>query len=320
MKRIVFSPLSLLLFMSCTSITAATDKAASFSFTEIKNQSSTSLIDCVFIKSTDGTKLAYYPYIARNPIASLVFVHGGGAYSGAGYQYLAASLAGKYNVNVYLLDIRGHGNSEGPRGDSPSARQVYSDIEVIVKQVEKENLKLPIFLGGHSSGAGLVLNYTSHVQDESISGYFFLSPFWGYKSKTDRANSISFSDVKVPLFVLNGMSFGLLFGHSKAVFFNYPKEVLQSQPLLIPSITVNLSLALTPNNPVDQFRKINKPFGLFIGADDELLDSGKVMAYAGLPVLDIVRKSTYQVVENENHLSILMVADRLIGEAIFRRQ
>ncbi|GAB6275516.1 MAG: hypothetical protein SAMD01599839_00560 [Rectinema sp.] len=159
MKSIKFFSFFLLLCMSCTSIAVATDKAASFSFKEIENQSTTSLIDYVFINATDGTKLAYYPYIAQNPIASMVFLHGGGAYSGAGYQYLAASLAEKYNVNVYLVDIRGHGNSEGPRGDSPSVRQVYSDLEVIIKQVEKENFPLPIFLGGHSSGAGLVLNY-----------------------------------------------------------------------------------------------------------------------------------------------------------------
>lgn len=37
------------------------------------------------VKSTDGVSLACYPYLARKPIASLVFVHGGGAYSGAGY-------------------------------------------------------------------------------------------------------------------------------------------------------------------------------------------------------------------------------------------
>jgi alpha-beta hydrolase superfamily lysophospholipase len=73
-------------------------------------------------------ELACYSFQAREPVASLLFIHGGGAYGGAGYQYLAQDLCGDHHVSVYLLDLRGHGNSEGPRGGAPSANQALQDL------------------------------------------------------------------------------------------------------------------------------------------------------------------------------------------------
>lgn len=182
--------------------------------------------------------------------------------------------------------------------------------------MKKTDSSLPLYLGGHSSGAGLVLNYLSHQADDKINGYIFLSPYLGYKSDTDRQGSLSFSKVDVSAFVVNGMSLGLLCGHAPAVRFNYPPAVLAAEPLLIPSITVNMSLATTPSAPFAQFKGTRKPYALFVGAEDELLDASKVLSYASLPDASIVAASSFKLVEGANHLSILLVADRLIGEAI----
>lgn len=70
---------------SCASTKPQYVKEASFSFKELQDSASPGIGEPLMVKSTDGVSLACYPYLARKPIASLVFVHGGGAYSGAGY-------------------------------------------------------------------------------------------------------------------------------------------------------------------------------------------------------------------------------------------
>jgi alpha-beta hydrolase superfamily lysophospholipase len=289
----------------------------SFSFDEIASVERIEVGNPSFIKATDGINLAYYATRAVNPIVSLVFLHGGGAYSGGGYQYLAKGLSTKYNISVYLLDIRGHGNSEGPRGDSPTVDQVWKDVQLFCDFVRADSPQLPLYLGGHSSGGGLLLNYLSWRKNPDISGYIFVSPELGYKSGTEiQGNSTPFAKADISVFVINGMSLGQIFGHKQAVFFNYPKEVLKEQPLFINSITCNMSLALTPNNPQEQFKKIDKPFALFVGENDELFDVEKVLGYAELPKKEIREKSVVRAIKGAKHLSILLAADELIGDAI----
>jgi len=53
------------------------------------------------------------------------------------------------------LDLRGHGNSEGRRGDSPNEDTFVKDLQSFYSFVEEQNKDLPIYLGGHSMGAGL---------------------------------------------------------------------------------------------------------------------------------------------------------------------
>ena len=293
------------------------NEAPSFSFDELVNANMAGIGAPIYIQATDGLKLACYLSQARHPVASLVFIHGGGAHSGAGYQRLGKLLPEKYNVSTCLMDLRGHGNSEGPRGDSPSLEQVWRDVEASINYMRTIYPDVPVFLGGHSSGAGLVLNYITWHKDPNLSGYIFISPQLGYKSLTERpGNPHPFAVVDLDVFVKYGMSQGVEQGNTPAVFFNYPDEVLRKDPLLIKSITVNMSLAITPDNPQEQFREIDKPFALFIGGNDELFDTERVISYAELPKAGLRKKSTAQIVENTNHLSILLAADRLIGTAI----
>lgn len=302
------------IFTACTS-SAAVGQPESFSFSEISQPTETQ--EPLFLTASDGTKLAYYPYIATAPIASLVFLHGGGAYSGGGgYPQLAKELAEDHQVNTILVDIRGHGHSGGPRGDSPSVQQVYQDLDQILTKVKQDHPAQPLFLGGHSSGAGLVLNHSSHSAINTLSGYFFLAPYFGYKSNTQKTDGVNFTQVDVPFFVFNSLTLGWLFGNTPAVHFNYPKTVLAAQPLFISNITVNMSNALTPQNPQQQFKQLPKPFGLFIGDADETFDPDKIVAYGQLPNPTLITHSHTHKVENASHLSVLLKSAPLIGQQI----
>lgn len=296
----------------------ARERAVHMSFSEIQSRQEVSFSEPQFMKASDGIDLAYYVKIPQaRPVAALICIHGGGAYSGAGYQYLAKELSEKYDTAVYSMDLRGHGNSGGPRGDTPSVEQVWDDLNLVIAKVKQYHAGIPLYLGGHSSGGGLILNYLGWNKKTVVDGYFFISPQFGYKSGTARTDSkTSFAKTRTWVFVLSGLTGGRLLGHTPAVYFNYPDTILATKPLLLKSITRNMSLSITPTHPREQFGKIDRKFGLFIGAGDELFIPDKVLQYANYAGSSVRKDSVSKIIENENHLSILMTAGDLIGKTI----
>ena len=274
-----------------------------------------------YTKSTDDIFLAYRPYLPEKASAVFVFFHGGGAHSGLSYHHLGIDLRDNFNIAVYMPDIRGHGGSEGARGDAPNKQQVWADINTIIQQARLRYPQLPIFVGGHSSGAGLALNYSSWSERENIDGYVFLAPYFGYKSETNHddnaANRVAFSDVNTLKFVFNSMSFGLLAGHDKAVMFNFPKQVLDKNPEIVTFNTVNMSNALTPSSPDSQLADITQ-FGLWIGEQDEAFDADKVTAFAQ----EHAGKDRHEIkmLKSENHFSIILSGAKYIGPWLAQRR
>jgi acylglycerol lipase len=248
-----------------------------------------------------------------------LFYHGGGAHSGAGYQFLGDGLQKEFDIAVYMPDIRGHGASGGPRGDASSPKQVWADITTFIKHIRVDYPQLPLFLGGHSSGAGLMLNYINQPDHEPANGYVFLSPQLGMQANVDRpALSAPFAMVDAVTFSAYFMSGGKEHGHDYAVKFNYPAEVLKADPGLVASITVNMSVALVPSAPQDQFKALDRPFGLWIGEDDELFLPNKVLAFADLST-SVRADSEAKNIPDAKHLSVLINAHKTIGPWIVRK-
>jgi acylglycerol lipase len=285
----------------------------SFSFRELREASKIKPGLPESITSTDGIKLSYRRYVPASPLAVVLIYHGGGAHSGAGYQYLASGLQSEFNIAVYCPDIRGHGNSGGIRGDAPSPEQVWNDISTFIKHIRTEFPNHPLFLGGHSSGAGLTLNYAIQPDREQVNGYLFLSPQLGTQSGTERTSSNPpFAKVNVSDFLVNATSGGRLAGHNYAVRFNYPQELLAADPGLVAAITVNMSRSLIPAMPEDLFKSVDKPFGLWIGSDDELFLPEKVIAFGNSARL-LRTGSVADIIPGAKHLSILVNAHKTIG-------
>jgi alpha-beta hydrolase superfamily lysophospholipase len=279
----------------------------SFSFKELELASEVSVPSVQYIPADDGVSLAYREYEPEIIDAVLVFYHGGGAYSNAGYQFIGDGLSKRFNILVITPDIRGHGDSGGSRGDASKVEQVFDDIGTLIRLVKTRYPQKAIFLGGHSSGGGLVLNYSTYKKREKTSGYLFLSPQLGFRSQTEiKGNPNPFTTVITDLFVQNAMS-GTE-GHSQAVFFNYSQEILQTTKN-IAAITVNMANAITPHSPVNQIKKLDLPTAVWIGEKDEIFDSKKVIA--------LFKKhnpeSYTNIIEGEKHLSILINASDYMG-------
>ncbi|WP_391090385.1 alpha/beta fold hydrolase [Vibrio sp. NH-UV-68] len=290
-----------------------------FSLKEIQLSEKKELAPLDFISSSDGVPLAFRTYRSKNTKAILIFYHGAGAHSGLLYNHIGVGLRDEFQMTVYIPDIRGHGSSGGARGDAPSENQVWHDITTMINHIRTLHPATPIFLGGHSAGAGLVLNYSNWEPRHAVAGYALIAPYLGFRSKTNREpddEEYSFSEVNVAKFVVNSITKGLLFGHSKAVEFNFPEDILEKNPEIVTFNTVVMSNAVTPNSPDIQLHQL-KRFGLWIGSEDEAFDPDKVIAF--------VDNNTHKhadveigVLDGETHFSIILKATDFIGSWVLQ--
>jgi alpha-beta hydrolase superfamily lysophospholipase len=285
----------------------------SFSFESVKKSSNDyDVLEQKFTNS-DNLRITFHQFYLDNPSSKLIFVHGGGANSKLGYFELANILREKYNVETTLIDLVGHGKSEGKRGDCVTTESTFKDLVQLSKLINLNNK--PIYLGGHSSGGGHILNFHSWQNDTIFKGYIFVAPEFGYKSKTAKKDRIEFAKVEIGKFILSAFSGGKLYLHSYAVELNYPQEILEANPLIVTKLTVNMANALTPQNPQKQISKITQPIAIFIGEHDELFDIQKVISYKDYQK-NKNDKSITQIIKNGNHLSILQNIGDNIGLAI----
>ncbi len=120
---------------------------------------------CGRLISADGTSLFYrhWPAAEWNGRAVIV-LHGIGYHSGP-YKVIADALNPE-GTEVYALDARSHGLSQGPRGYIGTRAQVVEDVDALVQFVRKQHPGAKIFLMGDSMGADFAVSYASIHGDE----------------------------------------------------------------------------------------------------------------------------------------------------------
>lgn len=112
----------------------------------------------VAVQADGGVQLRGSVYIAPQPRARVLVVHGMGEHSGR-YSELAVSLAAR-GFSTLAYDQRGHGRSDGRRGDARSFEQLAEDLALL--RTEADRLldgHQPLFMFGQSMGGLLTLFY-----------------------------------------------------------------------------------------------------------------------------------------------------------------
>ena len=107
---------------------------------------------------------------AKKDIAVLIF-HGFTAYSGP-YNMAGVPIS-KGGYTVFGLDYRGHGLSDGNRGDSPGKERWIADLAQSVKYIKGLGFKKVIILG-HSLGVAFAICAADAIPND-ISGLILLS-------------------------------------------------------------------------------------------------------------------------------------------------
>jgi alpha-beta hydrolase superfamily lysophospholipase len=115
----------------------------------------------VEVRLDHGLRLPGRVWCADRPRALVAVIHGLGEHSGR-YAALAADLV-QARCSVVALDLPGHGEAPGPRGDVPSWErlrdQVVPAMLTVPRGMPGQPMELPIVLLGHSLGGVLALDF-----------------------------------------------------------------------------------------------------------------------------------------------------------------
>ena len=105
--------------------------------------------------SVDGARLGVSVWEAENPEAIIIALHGMNDYA------RSFALAGDWwareaGITTYAIDQRGFGRSPEP-GQWPGSETLTLDLRAAVDAVRERHPDMPIYVAGHSMGAGVVL-------------------------------------------------------------------------------------------------------------------------------------------------------------------
>lgn len=170
----------------------------------------------MIVRSGDGTLIYGESHPAKNCKGALLVVHGLGEHSGR-YKELVAQ-ARRLGLDVHLLDLRGHGRSQGIRGHFQSMEELHGDIDAWMKHLVDSgalHADRPCYLLGHSLGGLVALTfaarYTAAPLYPPLAGLLLSAPAVGLRwrplrlleSKLARTLPKLFRSVHVPSGILS---------------------------------------------------------------------------------------------------------------------
>ncbi len=105
--------------------------------------------------------------------AIVVLIHGLGGHSGIlgnVVEYLVPQ-----GYEVYAMDLRGHGRSQGQRGHINAWQEFREDLRAFLQQIRQHQAHCPLILWGHSLGGTIVLDYALRFP-EQLQGLIVSAP------------------------------------------------------------------------------------------------------------------------------------------------
>ena len=107
-------------------------------------------------------------------VGAVLVVHGVHEHSGR-HSYLASALMER-RLDVFAYDQRGHGQSEGARGDVARFSDFVDDLGAMLAEVRRAAPGLPVFLFGHSMGGLVAAAYVAERGAAGLAGLVLSSP------------------------------------------------------------------------------------------------------------------------------------------------
>ena len=211
----------------------------------------------------------------RQSRALVYIVHGLGEHSGR-WEHVASALAAA-GYAVLVSDLRGHGLSEGPRGHAPSLDALMDDITIGLRH-GRALTDGPVYLGGHSLGGSLALNYALR-QPEGLAGLVVSGP-WLELSMRVPSWKTSLGRVLTrvaPTFAMpNGLDLGSL-SHDEKVVAAY-----KADPLVHDRISVAMGIMLLDAGrwALAHAAELRVPLLLMHGLDDRITSAAASQRFA----------------------------------------
>ena len=220
------------------------------------------------IHAADGTALHVVDYLLPHGEArgGVVIMHGLGEHSGR-YRHVARFF-NDCGLSVRCYDHRGHGQSEGPRGDVPNGEPMLQDAEIVIDDFALL-LSEPPFLFGHSMG-GLFAAHFALAKSSPLRGLVLSSPALAVRLSGFQGKLLNFMYRFFPYFgVPNGLSPQYL-SHDPAVVAAYKND-----PLVHAKISARLlrSMLSAIDYCQSHANSMKMPTLMVIAGDDRLVDA-----------------------------------------------
>ena len=216
----------------------------------------------------DGTQLAYRHYSADSD-KIVILLHGAGWHSRY-FLPLAEFISSQDLAQVYTPDLRGHGLTPKRRGDLDYIGQLEDDLSDLIDIIQKDNPKLKLIVGGHSSGGGLAIRFAGSQYGQKAHAYLLMSPFLKYNAPTTRLNSGGFAKPFtgriIGLVMLNNVGIRWL-NYLTVMEFNIPEEACDGTETL--SYSYRLNTAYAPFDYGKDLSAITQPLLVVAGTKDE---------------------------------------------------
>jgi alpha-beta hydrolase superfamily lysophospholipase len=130
--------------------------------------------DALTWTGTGGGRLVGKRYLPANHSRGVVaLAHGINEYSGRYLHVISAML--DHDLAIYVVDHRGHGESEGERGLVIRFDDLVEDFVLVTSQAASEHPGRPLFVLGHSMGGLIATRYALLHQDE-LAGLILSGP------------------------------------------------------------------------------------------------------------------------------------------------
>jgi alpha-beta hydrolase superfamily lysophospholipase len=129
-----------------------------------------------FLNSADHLRLYWQRYTPPGPRATVLVLHGGGDHSGR-YPALTAALV-HAGFQAALVDLRGHGQSDGRRWHVDAFQDNVADVDAFVAKLAQDGIARDrLFVVGHSHG-GLVAALWALTRKRDVAGFVLSSPYF----------------------------------------------------------------------------------------------------------------------------------------------
>ncbi|MFP6806695.1 MAG: alpha/beta fold hydrolase [Pseudomonadales bacterium] len=268
-----------------------------FGFSSVESMSG-NLPDVERYAARDGSQLAYrfYDSVSENV---LVFIHGS-SYHGSAYHELASTLSSAGIAKVYLPNLRGHYLSGKRRGDVAYIGQLEDDIADLISLARDRGQGGRIYIGGHSSGAGLVIRFAGGNYRDMANGYVLLSPVIPTGPAMKGGDAGGWASLNQPrmygLLALNAVGIGGLNG-LPIIEFNKPEEFWDGTETLSYSYRLNQSYHPRFDYDTDILAMGNKVI-VIVGENDEAVNSSELVLLFAAAEIQVV------VLPGVNHFGV----------------
>jgi alpha-beta hydrolase superfamily lysophospholipase len=257
----------------------------------------------------DGTPLALRVYRATSDTV-IVALHGS---SGRGRYFhpLATRLSRAGAASVHALDLRGHGESGGRRGDVDYVGQLDDDLADVLAAIRSERPAARIVLLGHSAGGGLAVRYAGRETGPRADGYVLLAPYLGPAAATTKPNAGGWAlpDVARIAELSQRAARGDTSGQ-EAIVLRFRQPALSADPLQVLAYSFRMMASLAPRRDLARdLGALREPLLLLVGDRDESFHPDR---YA--PTIAPHARGTFTVLPGVTHLGL--VTDPRTAEAV----